>query len=262
MINCTIRSKFKEQDKVFITSFKKGKIAVQPERFLNIMMSTVLNKNPGRQERSGAPQIPAYGPTQHPSAQQTVPPLYPALRSSQPSYPHAGTSDLRPSLPPAPTIMLKTRLRYGRISNRPEDIMYWKPGWAVPDNIEKDLLRQHSKIPEADFVILSDEKGELMCQVYDKNTIPELAPDEFVKLKTRLYSGQISCQPRDVEIFAKNWKVPDEIVKSLKSQYRTTPNAKLFIISDSKNNLRYIVQVGTFSKVLSGISDKVENIFI
>ena len=48
----------------------------------------------------------------------------------------------------------------------------------------------------------------------------------------------------------------------LLSEYRTTPKAKLFIISDSKNNLRYKVDVGPCNIVFRGINDNSENMFV
>ncbi len=286
VIKCTIKSKFKDEDKVIITSFQGGKIDLEPKLFLKYLMSPMPNTNPDPQERISASKNPAYGLIQHPSALQSVPSLYPTLPTgsqynphspgmvtSQPSYSYAGTSDLQapqnpacgpsayPSAPPfnpavtagsqyyasspgivarqpsyphtstsglwpvmnpTQTIMLKARLRNGRISNRPEDIMYGKPYWDVPDYLANTLLRQHSNISEADLVVLSDENGELSFQVYDKKSTstPDLALDEFVKLQTRLHSGNISFEPKDVEIRAKNWWVPDDMVKSLKMEYR------------------------------------------
>ncbi len=277
VIHCTIKSKFKEQDKVEVTSFKKGKIALKPEQFLKLMMSTIPNTNPYPQEHSGAPQIPDFGPTIHPPPHKSAPPFDPdvtvgsqcyahppGIVARQPSYTHAETSvDLRPALAPAKTVMLNTRLRNGRISNRPEDIVYWKPGWVVPDEIEKDLFRKHSKKSDVELVILLDEKSTLICQVNEKKSSqnqperqqhPELAPGETIKLKTRMYSGRISFDAKDLEVFDNTRRVPDEVTSRLFSEYRSTPKADLLIVSDSKDNMRCIVQVGSFNKAFRFIN--------
>ncbi|KAL9963910.1 hypothetical protein ACROYT_G027465 [Oculina patagonica] len=173
------------------------------------------------------------------------------ISESQPSHPYAGTSNsgLRQAQAPVKTVMLNTRLRYGRISNRRDDILYWEPGWVIPDYIEKDLFRKHSKTSDAELVILSDEKDMLICQVNEKKSSshqiqpegfqhPHLAPGEMIKLKTRMYCGHISFDAKDVEIFAKSWRVPEELSSTLLKEYWTTPNANLLIVSDSKGNVR------------------------
>ncbi|XP_078380087.1 uncharacterized protein LOC144663028 [Oculina patagonica] len=192
------------------------------------------------------------------------------ISESQPSHPYAGTSNsgLRQAQAPVKTVMLNTRLRYGRISNRRDDILYWEPGWVIPDYIEKDLFRKHSKTSDAELVILSDEKDMLICQVNEKKSSshqiqpegfqhPHLAPGEMIKLKTRMYCGHISFDAKDVEIFAKSWRVPEELSSTLLKEYWTTPNANLLIVSDSKGNVRCIVQVGTFNKVFSFLNKTV-----
>ena len=180
---------------------------------------------------------------------------------------YCGPSYLEHSFVPEKTVMLNTRLRYGKISCRPEDVVYWKPGWVVPDYIAESLFRQHSKTSDAELVIQSDEKGGLIYQVSKKKSShqiqPEelqdldLAPDQVIKLKTRIYSGVISYNEKDVEIFDKTWQVPKEVANTLQSEYRTTPVARLTIVSDPKGNLRSIVQTGTFNRAFSLINKKV-----
>ena len=277
MIDEKIKSKFKEKDKVYITTFKKGKIKLEPKHFVQLIVSSIPSTNPEPPERRGAHQIPVLGATQHPLGPQSPHSLYPPLTpenqryphpqgivTNQPSY-HAGASHLGSTLAPAKTVMLNTRLRNGRISSRREDVVYWKPGWVVPDYIAEDLSRQHSKKAEADLVVLLDERGQLVCQVNEKkssNQHPYIAPGEVIKLKTRMYSGRISFKDKDVEIIDHSWQVPQEIVDGLKTEHRATPTAKLLIVSDSKDNFRCLVQVGVVSKMLRNISDKVENTFV
>ena len=285
MIDWKIKSKFKEKDKVYITTFKKGKIALEPKHFVQLIMSSIPSTNPEPPERRGAHQIPALGPTQHPLGPQSPYHLYPTFPADNQCYPHpqgivtnqpsypAGASHLGPALAPTKTVMLNTRLRNGRISNQPEDVVYWKPGWVVPDKIAESLYRKHSKTLDADLVILSDEKGCLICQVSEKKSShqiqPEghkqlnLAPDEVIKLKTRMYNGLISYDVKHVEISDKTWRVPKEIADGLKRDYRTTPQAELFIVCDSKGNLRCIVKFGPSNRAFNFINKKAgTNIFL
>ena len=200
-------------------------------------------------------------------------PLQEGQSVTEQGHRYCGPSYLKHSLAPEKTVMLNTRLRYGKISSRPEDVVYWKPGWVVPDYIAESLFRQHSKTSDAELVIQSDEKGGLIYQVSKKKSShqiqPEelqdldLAPDQVIKLKTRIYSGVISYNEKDVEIFDKTWQVPKEVANTLQSGYRTTPVARLTIVSNPKDNsLRSIVQTETFNRAFSLINKKVRANFM
>ena len=66
---------------------------------------------------------------------------------------------------------------------------------------------------------------------------------EPVKAKTRLYYGDISYDPGDVEILDPGFEVPSHIVKSLSQKYSHIPEAVVKIVSDPKNGgLRWSVE--------------------
>ena len=149
-------------------------------------------------------------------------------------------------LPPVRIVMVQTHLRNGRISNQPEDVEYWKPGFVVPDEMARNLLRRHSTKAKAYLLILKHVKGNLIAQVNGKEKdwqqILKLALDESIVLQTRIKNGIISLEPEDVVLREKNFQIPSEVFNRLKQDFWATPNAELFILSDSKENLRSIVK--------------------
>jgi len=162
-------------------------------------------------------------------------------------HPHTESNDYIRVLPPNKTIMVQTRLYYGRISNRPEDIEYWKPGFVIPDNIKRDLFGRHSKQSDAYLLIFSDERGRLTCQATEKKgkewqQILDLHPDETIKLQTRLKSGAISFEGKDRVLYSPGFRLPPVLVCKLKKEFWATRNAELFVISDSKGNIRGLVR--------------------
>ena len=63
-----------------------------------------------------------------------------------------------------------------------------------------------------------------------------------VKLKTRLCYGNISYDPRDVEILDPEFEVPSHIQRSLSQNYFQTPEAVVEVVSDQKSgDLRWSV---------------------
>ena len=162
-------------------------------------------------------------------------------------HPHTESNDYICVLPPNKTIMVQTRLYYGRISNRPEDIEYWKPGFVIPDNMERDLFGRHSKQSDAYLLIFSDERGRLTCQATEKKgkewqQTLDLHSDETIKLQTRLKSGAISFEGKDRVLYSPGFRLPPVLVCKLKKEFWATRNAELFVISDSKGNIRGLVR--------------------
>ena len=66
---------------------------------------------------------------------------------------------------------------------------------------------------------------------------------EPVKVKTRLYYGDISYDPGDVEILHPGFEVPSHIERSLSQRYSHVPEAVVKIVSDPKSGvLRWSVE--------------------
>ena len=164
--------------------------------------------------------------------------------------------------PPAKTVMLMTHLRQGRISNIPQDIEYWKPGFVVPDSKARELHEKYSKKPDMELTILLNERNELLHQIDKKKEkgwqrFIILGLDETVMLQTRIKNGVISFNPKDVSVSHLNWPVPRHVVEGLKSRYRDISNAELFLTSSSKGDIRCVLRDGGFRDVCSFASKNV-----
>ena len=161
------------------------------------------------------------------------------------------------------TVLVLTRIRNGIISddqiNQPEDVQYWKPGFVVPFEIKADLYKKNAKTSNRERFILMAEDGTLACQVNKKDekdwqNFILLGLDETVVLQTQSRHGQISFEDKDVVIKKGNLRVPQDQITKWDQGYKETPSADLFIASDSKGNLRYIVKVGASSKMFTSIN--------
>ena len=53
--------------------------------------------------------------------------------------------------------MLKTRLRYGKISHEKEDVKYRMERWKAPVEMERDLLQKWRLTANAELVIYQEE---------------------------------------------------------------------------------------------------------
>lgn len=72
----------------------------------------------------------------------------------------------------------------------------------------------------------------------------QIADNEHLLLKTRVYKGVVSFDESDVHFRFGNWEIPQYIVESLKREYFETPCGELYIVSDEKENLRCTLKVG------------------
>ena len=59
-------------------------------------------------------------------------------------------------------LMLKTRVRFGKVSFEENDLEYTHPKWEMPPFITERLKRQASN---GELSVFSDEKGNLRCKV-------------------------------------------------------------------------------------------------
>ena len=62
-------------------------------------------------------------------------------------------------------LMLKTRIRHGRISYATEDLAFRYPDWVIPEKIEEDLRWNYSTTANGVLSIYSNTKGELRATV-------------------------------------------------------------------------------------------------
>ena len=190
-----VGSIFKDTDKGVVVWVKDNQIP-EPDFLLELIvkpMSTIVNPQPQMsysgdfskptQAAANLPadiryvQTPRAGHMTSPPLQETRYDRHDACNTQYVSHPQGHIAEGQQSndsynhkriLPPVKTVMVQTHLRNGRISNRPEDVEYWKPGFVVPDKMAGDLLRQHSTKAKAYLLILKDVKGNLITRVKKK----------------------------------------------------------------------------------------------
>ena len=232
-----------DSKKVFITWFENENWVLHPDDLINFLTSY-----PFPQQPSAATDCPPRGIT----GKQRLP------------YPW----DYKIHFLSGETVLVLTRIRNGIISdqiNQPEDVQYWKPGFVVPFEIKADLYKKNAKTSNRELFILMAEDGTLACQVNKKDekdwqNCILLGLDETVVLQTQLRHGQISLDYEDVVIHKENLRVPQEQIEKLEQDYKETPSADLFIASDSQGNSRFIVKVGTWSRVFTSINSMLNRV--
>ena len=236
LVRSAIKKAFHDSKKVFITWFENGNWVVSPDDVISFLTSYLFPQQP-----SAATDCPPRGKT----GKQRLP------------YPW----DYKIHLLSGKTVLVLTRIRNGIISdqiNQPDDVQYWKPGFVVPPEI-KASLKKNAKTSNGELFILMTEDGTLACQVNKKDekdwqNFILLNLDETIVLHTQLRHGQISMEDKHVVIIKENLRIPEDQITKLDQDYKETPSADLFIASDSKGNLRYIVKVGTSSKIFTSIN--------
>lgn len=259
----TIANAFSENRKVFVALFIDGKLEPPEDDLIMFLTSTNVGA-------SQSPEVPGFGASQpgahkncegssskkfqkQASSALTSPcvPQSEEVTENQQFHSAADSFPYRVYLPPAKTALVVTHLRNGRISTQPEDVKYWKPGFVVPDYMARELYSKYSNKPDEELVILLNEKHERVYMI-DKKKEKKwqkfiiLALDETVMLETRIKNGDISSNPKDVFVSWENWRVPQHVVESLKNKYRSRRNAELFVISNSKGDLRCVVRDGMY----------------
>ena len=231
-----IKKAFHDSKKAFITWFENGIWVVSPDDVIDFLTS--------------------YPFPQQPSAAADCPPRS-KTGKQRPPYPF----DYKIHLLSGKTVLVLTRIRNGIISdqiNRPEDVQYWKPCFVVPPQIEASL-KKNAKASNGELFILMTKDGTLAYQVNKKDekdwqNFILLGLDETIVLQTQLRHGQISFEDKHVVIKKENLRVPQDQITKLDQDYKETPSAHLFIVSDSKGNLRYIVKMGTSSKMFTSFN--------
>ena len=230
LVRSAINKTFHDSKKVYITWIENGNWSVSPDDLINFLTSAA-----------------SYCPPRGITGNQRLP------------YPW----NYNIYLLSGKTVLVLTRIRKGIISdqtNQPEDVQYWKPGFAVPREIEADLYKKNAKTSNGELFLLMTKEGKLTCQVNtedgkDWQNFILLGLDETILLHTQLRYGQISFEGKDVLIHNENLRVPQEEITKLEQNYKKIPSADLIITSDPKGNSRCVVKaLGASSKVFTFIN--------
>ena len=61
--------------------------------------------------------------------------------------------------------MLKTRLRYGKISSEENDVVEWEQGWQPSEMVVLDLEEKWKLVPDAEVQFTADGDGLVNCVI-------------------------------------------------------------------------------------------------
>lgn len=262
----------KERNKVFTTWLKKGSWGVDPDVFAKILISgssthrTKPQINCSESFREQADASPCASNTVLcQTAQDPSGGFYKARASwgrefqQQFQQPHADTAtapkqytELSPTC--RERVLLKSKLRNGKISYLRNDLEAHCPGFQVPSYIDERLLLKYGKISAGVPVkiVAEPNTGELRWMVTPESTsiAKGMAVNETLVLETRVRYGLLSMEKGDLEFIYPSWKAPEYLTESLYRDHWATPNAKLFVISDEKGELRFLVDVRAYRGIM------------
>ena len=161
-------------------------------------------------------------------------------------------------------VLLRSILRYGRISFNLPDLQLWDPAFIVPDSINTDLIQRYQHTPEIGVRIVQGIDGQLQWSA-DPNLIGvsksmcegiKIAANETLMLKTHIRKGLVSFQENDVDFRYGSFGIPQEIINELKEKHCATTCGELYIILDEQRNLRIIVKMaGRIDRFLTSVKN-------
>ena len=264
----TIDRIISKQGKGFIACLTNGKLSVDADALVQFLTSTTpqsntrTNLSSGFQEKisdvSGAAADSTYSgqsqsdPLQNTSnwqpgygwnAQYTQQPTPQAAATNQQMRTPAISENGEP-------VLLRTILRYGKVSLEFEDLQMWDPDFTVPEHISQKLFQNFQDVREAGVrIVLDNNRREPQCYVsrelkeFTRKKKIKMERNETLLLKTRLLYGQASFAENDVHFRHGNWQIPPHIVESLREKHQSTAVADL-IISSKDGRLCCKVQIG------------------
>lgn len=280
-ISQAINYMVKETNKVFTTWLTKGKLLIDPDVFAEILISgssthltkPQINCSESFREQADASRC-ASNTVQCQTAQDPSGGYYKARASwgrefqQQFQQPHADTATApKQYTEHSPTcrerVLLKSKLRNGKISYLRNDLELHCPGFQVPSYVDEILLQMYGKISAGVPVkiVAEPNTGALRWIVTPVSTsiAKGMAVNETLVLQTQIRYGLVSLVKGDVEFIYPDWKAPEYLKERLKREYWATPNAKIFVISDEKRELRFFVDVDLTNRVYGGIRRILKN---
>ena len=156
---------------------KNGKLNVDPDVLVQFLTaSTVAQRNPQRDfqtstDVASGSVADSCDTNLDPSRADHTRPTLERDVTSRPWYPPVNTA--------RETVMLKTKLRKGRISYQTGDVLIWQPGFEVPYHIIQSLWQNHCHTPLAVVKIVIID-GDLRWSVDSKSK--EGSEDEGIQI--------------------------------------------------------------------------------
>ena len=156
------------------------------------------------------------------------------------------------------TLILKTRLRHGRISYDEQDVEQRLEEWAAPQAIANHLLEEWESTDNVELLVYQENKTGNLRTVVNENKATRTrqlgeslkgatqcvtdSPLSVLLLKTRLRRGRISYEAEDVEHMLEGWMAPEKMVQDLLVKWRSTVDAGLKVYRENQaGNLRVVV---------------------
>ena len=173
----------KEKGKGLTVWLEDGKLNVEPDVLMQLMLQTsTMEDTKGRERDLGefpkpanvtsemsqfTPREQLAGPPRQEPYHATHPVSLPEgeiVKPPQPQLPAAPNYD-GPRLDVNEALMLKTRICYGKVSFKPEDVEFTYPGWVIPQYLREGLEREQFETRNGELFVISDEKGNLKYTV-------------------------------------------------------------------------------------------------
>lgn len=260
-VSQAIDNMVKERNKVFTTWLKKGKLEVDPDVFAKILIC-------GSSTQADASSCASNTVLSQTSQDQSGRYSWGRELQQQFQQPHADTgtapkqyNELGPTC--GERVLLKSKLHNGKISYSEYDLEVHCPGFRVPSYIDEILLQKYGKISARVPVKIVAEPNidALRWIVTPESTsvAKGMAVNETLVLQTRVRHGLLSLEKGDLEFIYPDWKAPEYLTESLYRDYWATPDAKLYVISDEKGELRFLVDVGLKNRAYSRIRRILKN---
>ena len=272
----------KERNNVFTTWLKKGSLQVDPDVFAKILISgssthrtkPQIHCSESFREQADASRC-ASNTVLCQTAQDPSDGYYKARASwgrefqQQFQQPHADTAtapkqytELSPTC--RERVLLKSKLRNGKISYLRNDLEAHCPGFQVPSYIDERLLLKYGKISAGVPVkiVAEPNTGAFSWIVTPESTsiAKGMAVNETLVLQTRVRYGLVSLVKSDLSFIYPDWKVPEYLTERLYRDYWATPDVKLFVISDEKGDVRFLVDVDLTNRAYTIIRRKLKNL--
>ena len=152
-------------------------------------------------------------------------------------------------------LVLKTRLRHGKISYDEQDVEVRLEGWTAPQVMANHLWMQWNSTKDAELLVYRElntsNKRTVVNKVKGMNVAGVMQSvtqfsrpkkTEELILKTRLRHGKISYDEQDVEVRLQGWTAAQEMANNLWRKWYSTNDAELLVYRElNTGNERTVV---------------------